>query len=266
MQGQPKVLATDLDGTLLPLEGNHQNIIDLRTLSNELQRLDMQLAFATGRHFESVQAARVTFDLPTPDWIICDVGTSIYKRTSSGEYELSESFADYLQQVTQGFSTEQLHRTLSVVDGLRRQEEEKQTRFKLSYYADRNKMAEDVAEINRLLTEHAIPYSVVASVDPFTGDGLVDLLPLNSSKAHALDWWSNDEGFEHQHVLYAGDSGNDSAAFAAGYRSIIVDNAAEQVLEEARSAHIAAGWRDRIFAATEPATSGVLQGVRHFAK
>lgn len=266
MQSRPKVLATDLDGTLLPLLGNDRNVADLPTLAAVLQAKRMMLAFATGRHFESVQKVMWQHNLPTPDWIICDVGTSIYRKSPSGDFQLSHAFREHLERVTSGFSTQRLSRELQHISCLRLQEDEHQTPFKLSYYVERELMAQGLAAVHSLLADQSIPYSVVASTDPLTGEGLLDLLPRNSSKAYALNWWSAAEGFEHQQVLFAGDSGNDSAAFAAGFRSIIVDNAAPEVLDEARRAHAAAGWSGRIFAASAPATSGVLQGVRHFLK
>ena len=225
----------------------------------------MKLAFATGRHFASVQQAIAEHALPLPEWIICDVGTSIYKRSTAGTYLLSEHFADHLANIMGGWSIEQLREHLLPVARLRLQEGEKQTPFKLSYYTEAQSMAEIVSHIQQLLATHALPFSVIASVDPFTNEGLIDLLPRDSSKAYALNWWSLDEGLEHHEIVYAGDSGNDSAAFAAGYRSIIVGNAASHVLREAERAHAAAGWSDRIFAASKPATSGVLEGLLHFA-
>ncbi len=64
--------------------------------------------------------------------------------------------------------------------------------------------------------------------------------------------------------MFAGDSGNDLAALSAGYRSIVVGNASKSVVEEVTAAHRAAGWQDRLFLASRPATSGVLQGFRYF--
>ncbi len=36
------------------------------------------------------------------------------------------------------------------------------------------------------------------------------------------------------------------------------------LIEQVTRAHREAGWRDRLFVASKPATSGVLQGLRHF--
>ncbi len=60
----PLVLATDLDGTLIPLANDEQNQRDLRQLKAELSDRDLSLVFVTGRHFESVQQAIAEYHLP----------------------------------------------------------------------------------------------------------------------------------------------------------------------------------------------------------
>ena len=75
----PSVLATDLDGTLLPLDGYPENIAALNELAELYQAGGFKLVYATGRHYESVMDAWDVFNLPLPDWLICDVGTSIFK-------------------------------------------------------------------------------------------------------------------------------------------------------------------------------------------
>jgi hypothetical protein len=72
-----RTLATDLDGTFIPLSQIEQNQKDLIILSRELLEWQIGLAFVTGRHFELVQEAIEENLLPHPNWIICDVGTTI---------------------------------------------------------------------------------------------------------------------------------------------------------------------------------------------
>lgn len=118
--------------------------------------------------------------------------------------------------------------------------------------------------IGKLLDEWSAPYSLIHSIDPFNGDGLIDLLPRGVSKAFALSWWSRHVGISHEAVVYAGDSGNDLAAFTAGYRTIVVGNAARSLCKQVRDSHEQAGWRDLLFVAQAHATSGVLAGCKMF--
>lgn len=284
---RPVMLATDLDGTLIPLDDNAQNRIDLGQIVDELGRAGMTLVFVTGRHLELVEDATRRHGLPHPAWLICDVGTSIYRgdgvdesggsdrtegldRADGDEPEPldglrpSSAYVEHLAEIVDAWDVERLHELLAEVSGLRKQEAEKQGRFKLSYYCDRRERKRVVGEVERRVTGAEAPYRVIESVDPFTDDGLIDLLPVGVSKAYALDWLVSHVGHERDRVVFAGDSGNDLAALTAGYPSIVVGNAATDVVEGARKGHEDAGWSDRLYVAERPATSGVLEGLRHY--
>lgn len=259
-----KVLATDLDGTLIPLAGSQRNEQDLATLAEQLRLNEVKLVFVTGRHFDSVQAAIEQHRLPSPDWIICDVGTTILQRRSPSEFIASDAYREHLAIVTSSVSINDLRVRLEAVDGLRLQEPEKQGPFKLSYYANADQLDSLQTEMARLLVEWAAPYSIIHSVDPFNGDGLIDLLPLDVSKAYALSWWSHYVDLTQQEIVFAGDSGNDLAAFLSGYQAIVVGNADRSLSKQVQSFHRINGWSDRLFLAEEHATSGVLAGCRSF--
>ncbi|MEX0818746.1 MAG: HAD-IIB family hydrolase [Pirellulaceae bacterium] len=259
-----RVLATDLDGTLIPLDGCTQNVSDLVTLAEQILAHGVKLVFVTGRHFASVRGVMDMHQLPNPDWIIGDVGTTIYHRQGPDEFTPLHAYHEHLATITSGVSIAELQSWLAGVAGLRRQEPEKQGAFKLSYYASADKLVELNAEIDTLLAKRAAPYSVIHSVDPFNGDGLIDFLPRGVSKAYALHWWSHHLGISKEDIVYAGDSGNDLAAFTAGYRTIVVGNADRSVIDQVRAAHQRTDWPDRLFVAPEHATSGVLAGCRTF--
>ena len=276
----PQVLATDLDGTLIPLDGNAQNVQDLRLIDEQLSLTGMKMLFVTGRHLASIINVMAEKGLPQPDWIIGDVGTSIYrpeisKATSepnapatpcavASNYVLEDEYVEHLQELVGDFGVARLADCLKSIGDLRLQEPEKQTRFKLSYYVDHARSSTAMQLIEQRLGETRAPYSVVASRDPFNDVGLIDLLPHQVTKAYAMDWWAEQQSIDRLAILYAGDSGNDSAVFAAGYRSIVVANAAPEVLHAARAAHAQAGWSNRLFAAPAPATSGLLAGLKHY--
>ncbi len=258
------VLATDLDGTLIPLDDNQQNQSDLQTLAAELECSGVMLVYVTGRHFESATRAMDEFRLPLPDWLICDVGTSIFQRQASDVFQPVDSYQQHQDQIVASMPISALWERLKSIDGLRPQEQEKQGRFKLSFYANAAKLAGLVDRVGEQLARANAPYSIIHSVDPFTGDGLIDLLPATVSKAHALAWWAQHTTWRTEAIVFAGDSGNDLAAMSAGYRAIVVGNADRQVAQRALQAHRDAGWKNRLYLARGQATSGVLEGCRWF--
>ena len=260
-----KVLATDMDGTFIPLEGNEQNRADLCELQAELDRNDIALMYVTGRHLNLVLDAIHSHGLPSPPWMICDVGASIYQVNDTGQYMLLEAYTRHLGELAGEFSRDALVQRVSDIAGLRAQEDEKQTRFKISYYCDADELDEVVVKLTAELERTGAPYRIIASIDPFTGVGLIDLLPSGVSKAYALRWWAAIRS-DHENIVFAGDSGNDIAALTAGYRSIVVGNAEDSVVDQVQRVHKSKDWNDRLVISASDATSGVLEGLRHFLK
>ncbi|RCS54305.1 HAD-IIB family hydrolase [Bremerella cremea] len=258
-----KVLATDLDGTFIPLENHPENERDLSLLGDHLAAQNVTLTFVTGRHLSSVQDAIQRHSLPQPDWVICDVGTSIYHRDGE-EFHIANPYVQHLQSIVGEYSTKVVRQKFSAWDALRLQEQEKQGTFKLSFYCDATQVKSLVQMLRQALAEHAMPYNVIGSVDPFNGDGLIDLLPADVSKAHALQWWTKHTGLANEETVFAGDSGNDLAALTAGYRTIVVGNADRALAETVRTHFENCQQLDRLYLAEKTATSGVLAGCQHF--
>jgi HAD superfamily hydrolase (TIGR01484 family) len=261
---RPRFLATDLDGTLIPLAGVSDHHTSLVLLADLLKHNQMSLAYVTGRHFASVRNAISEFDLPLPDWILCDVGTSAFERRADGEFYLVDQYAQTLSAIVLNFVQKDLLNLVTSVPHLRLQESEKQGQFKTSFYAPEERLEETVAEINQRLSGANAPYQIISSIDPFTGDGLIDLLPVGVSKAFALEWLCHEHNASPRSVIFSGDSGNDMAAFNAGYNTIIVGNAEASIVDQVQETHRCAGWPDRLYRASQYATSGVLEGVQHF--
>ena len=113
----PRVLATDLDGTLIPLPETEANITDLQRITDHFSRSSQPLVFATGRHFESVLDAIEQYNLPIPEWIVCDVGSAIYQRVGS-RFEVFEKYEAHLTESSGGFDRALIERPCTVLRGL----------------------------------------------------------------------------------------------------------------------------------------------------
>lgn len=275
---RPKILATDLDGTLIPLADHEPNQRDLHRLKQSLVAHQTVLVFVTGRHLDSVMAAIDEYALPQPDWILCDVGSSVFRPESNGTDRLDKSldpttdaifvpeteYQRHLQGLLGEFSLAEVRERLSDIENLQLQEPEKQGQFKLSYYADALHLDSLGEQIDARLKKLGCHCQLIASVDPFTGDGLIDLLPPGVSKAFALNWWARFSGATEDEIVFSGDSGNDLAAMSAGFRTIVVGNASDKLKQQVQDIHDQQGWQDRLYQSEELATSAVLAGCRHF--
>lgn len=258
---RPRVLATDLDGTLIPLADHAASRHDLKRLRALLASESIPLAFVTGRHLAIVEEAIQEHDLPLPGWIICDVGTSIYEKSSAG-WTISSSYREHLAEICRPMPITELREKLAPTRGLSMQEDEKQGEFKLSFYTDVSELDDVSAELDRWLTARNAPYRRISSVDPFTNVGLIDLLPAGTSKAFAVEWWRQFHRFEMHDIVFAGDSGNDLAALTAGYHAIIVGNADRRLAEVVAAQREAEAAPTTLYLAESPSTSGVLEGCR----
>lgn len=258
-----RVLATDLDGTLIPLPGDEQNRADLERLRGYLAVNAMTLAFVTGRHLAIAVEVMAEHELPRPDWIICDVGTTIYREATGGWEEVAE-YHEHLAAICATLPIDELRRVSAGFEDLTLQEAEKQGAFKLSFYTDRMRLEAAAGEVRQWLAARDAPYSLISSVDPFTNRGLIDVLPREISKAYAIEWWRQHCGFAVEQIVFAGDTGNDFAALVAGYRSIVVGNAEPALAAAVREEHRRQGFAGRLYLATGDATSGLLEGLQAF--
>lgn len=257
------VLATDLDGTFIPLADDRDSQQALRHLHHALGAASVGLVFVTGRHLASVQQAMERASLPQPQWIIGDVGTAIYAREKD-EFVPLKAYEACLRERTRDISSHNLRPYFADIPGLRPQDEAKQGPFKLSYDVDADRCETLASALASCIRKEDLPYHPVVSVDPFTGDGLIDLLPLGVTKAFALQWLVDELGIDSEKVVFAGDSGNDYAALVSGFKAILVGNAADDLRQSVRSAHREAGWEGRLYLATGQSTCGVLEGLRHY--
>ncbi len=258
------ILATDLDGTLIPLGGNPDQQRDLRILGESLNEHCIPLIFVTGRHLQSVEKALLEFRLPEPDWVICDVGSTICRRNATGKLEPLHEYAKHQFEIVKACPRTDILQHASTIPGLREQEAFKQGPYNLSFYADESQLSEIEQNLLQLLKDQQIPWSLICSVDPFNGDGLVDLLPQDISKAYALKWWAEFAGYEDSQIVFAGDSGNDYAAFISGFRAILVNNTNQKIVEQVANEHQKLGYTNRMYHAQNSATSGVLEGCRAY--
>jgi HAD superfamily hydrolase (TIGR01484 family) len=264
------ILATDLDGTLIPpstaLEDSWERQ-SLRAIAARSEDDDIEMVFVTGRHFESVNKVMRSEGLPTPNWIICDVGTSLFKRTED-RYDQVHDYSVHVEQQASGTNAQSvaplLLTALQDKCQLRLQEPEKQQCFKLSFYCDAASMVRDVMKMEEILRDAELPFDVISSIDPIDGRGLVDILPRGINKAAALRWWADWQELDPREIVYAGDSDNDFAAMTAMFRTIVVGNAPRDLVRRLRLHHSNADSLERFFVATQPTAAGVLEGCIHY--
>ncbi len=259
------LLASDMDGTVIPLETGSERESEINEFSKLVQQNpQILLAYVTGRHLELALDGIREFTLPTPDVLVCDVGTSVYNR-EQGDWVADKVFRNNLLRSWKGLTGGDIDEILSGISGLTAQEPERQKEFKQSYYLP---LKEDnrvtLARIRRRLEESGLGANIIYSEDSVKKIGLVDVLPESAAKNTALEYLSVKYEMDHDAVVYAGDSGNDLEAFVSGFNAIIVQNTAQSVKEEVRRKARESKIEHRICFAIEKYAKGVIEGCYHF--
>lgn len=180
------LLCTDLDRTLLPNGPQPESPGAREQLAKALARPGVRLVFVTGRHRQLVLDAIQEYQLPLPDYVVGDVGTSIYS-IERGEWRAWPSWREEIGASWHGMNSDNLAELFDDIRALRIQEDDKQNAFKLSYYAVSDL---DVAalrgEMQQRLAKLKLEASLIWSVDETTDTGLLDIVPEQATKLHAV--------------------------------------------------------------------------------
>jgi HAD superfamily hydrolase (TIGR01484 family) len=259
------LLATDMDGTVIPTEPTRARLEETRAFAATVEsRREIAIAYITGRHLALACEGIATYGLPRPDHLVCDVGTSVYRRSDSG-FALDSAYRELMIEAFGGATGDSIRREVGDVDGLQLQEPPKQSEFKVSYYFPAGERGEEVVErVRRRAMVSGTRVAIVTSHEPGTGRGLLDILPQGVAKDFAVRYLQRLIGLDEKHVVVAGDSGNDRALLMSGYAAIVVSNAPNSLKAEVRDAARRARGENRIYLARQPFAAGVLEGCRHF--
>ncbi len=265
------LLCTDLDRTLLP-NGHQPESPEARAhFSRLVQRPEVTLAYVSGRDAALVAEAIVDFALPTPDWVVADVGTTLleagaHKWCAHGEWHRRIG-GDW-----QGRTAGDLHQLLLDLPPLHLQEPEKQNTFKLSYYLE---IGVDVpsllGEIEQRLGREQVKSSLIYSIDEQAEIGLLDVLPATATKLHAVRFLMEQLGFDASQTLFAGDSGNDLPVMESDLPSILVANADASLITQLGCSPGKPSQRQDLYLAQGDFmgmngnyAAGIVEGVVHF--
>lgn len=266
------LICTDLDRTLIPNGPGSESPGAEQLFAALAAQPNVTLAYVSGRHRALVEDAIAAYNLPLPDFVIGDVGTTIYRITSEHAWRRDESWEQSIAGDWCGLKHGDLADLLSNLPGLTQQENSKQNRFKLSYYVGGE---EDAAAVQRSassrLEKAGVRARLVSSRDDITGQGLLDVLPLRASKRHAIEALMEMERFEISQTVFCGDSGNDLEVLASPIPATLVANARPEIKQQATRLAQQAGCERQLYIARGGMLGmngnyrgGMLEGIAHY--
>ncbi len=265
------LICTDLDRTLIP-NGQQSESPNARKLFSQLiSHSQVTLAYVTGRDRVLVQEAINEYQLPVPDFVIADVGSTIYEINSNQWLRL--------QDWDQKISVDWQHKTqpeiaplLSEFKQCRLQEREKQGLHKLSYYISLDTEVEPmIAQIRSRLAKQQIQSSIIWSIDEQAKVGLLDILPISANKRHAIEFLMDNQNFTLDNTVFSGDSGNDIDVLVSPIKTILVANANLELKKKIKLDSDKAGFTDSTYIAqggyselNGNYSAGILEGIFHY--
>jgi len=265
------LICTDLDRTLLPNGRQPESPGARATFARLVARPEVTLAYVSGRHRALVEGAIREYGLPLPDWVVGDVGTTIYQ-VHAGEWRHWTEWEQDMATDWRGLTADDLRPLFTDLPSLRLQEEAKQNRYKLSYYLP---LLTDIGalqrEMLRRLETQQLAAGLIYSVDEATSTGLLDVLPAHATKLHAVEFLMQQQGFDYANTVFAGDSGNDLPVLASMIQSVLVANADIDVVEQAKTQARKQGTMAAFYLAqggfldmNGNYSAGIVEGVAHY--
>ena len=263
-----KILATDLDRTLLP-NGSWPEDPGAIDLFNELtEKHGVHVVYVTGRNLALSESAIRQYGIRYPHVLIGDVGTSIRKYEQDRWID-DEGWGQLVRQRSPRWNAEGIRNAVAGIDGLVEQEREHCGPFKQSYYVDHDNSTVILEAVDTLVKDQ-FDEAIIYSFDSQSGKGLLDFLPDSATKQTALEYIAVELGADIADVVFCGDSGNDVLPLTAGFCGVLVRNADEQLVSRVMRAaesnpdlriyHAEGGFKNL----SGYYTSGVIEGAYHY--
>ena len=212
---KPFVLATDLDGTFL---GGTEE--DRRALYDFIEgnRDSVGLVFVSGRDPEFIQRICADGTLPWPEYVVCDVGTSIAAVTPDRRIAPIEALESEIAAQWND-SGDRVRDALASFPGL----EEQDTAFRFRVSFDYDPAAYD-PRAAQVIEE--MGHDVLISDNRY-----LDVLPRGVSKGPSLLRLIDHLGVAPERVLAAGDTLNDLSMLLAGTPAVAVGGSEAPLIE-----------------------------------
>ena len=266
------LICTDLDRTLIGNGPQSESSGARQHFTMLAARPEITIAYVSGRHRALVEQAITNYCLPIPDFVVGDVGTTIYHVGVEQDWLHQLEWEQEIAKDWAGRTHADLKKLLQDLPDLRIQEAVKQNNYKLSYYVPQQSNCHALSVVIRhRLDAEGITANLIWSVDEPAGVGLLDVLPARASKYHAIESLMKQHDFNYANTVFCGDSGNDIEVLASPIPAVLVANSQLDVRELSRRLADEMGYSEQLYIAEGDFmgmngnySAGVLEGVAHF--
>lgn len=242
-----RLLVCDLDGTLLPFDGDPAPPRRFAAFWRDLpDQVRPRLCYNSGRLADDLGAAVAAAGLPAGDFLVSGIGT----RIADGEGRALRSWQAHL--ASDGWRRHAVEAVAASLPGIVRQSERYQDDFKSSWWLPDAEPAL-LTELRRRLDEAGLRTTII-----YSSDRDLDILPQHADKGQAIRFLCHRLEIGCDEVAVAGDTGNDIAMFTLPQvRGILVANARHELIA-------ALADRPGIHRCQAAAADGVVEALRAF--
>lgn len=234
MAGIRRVLATDIDGTLVGFGGESE-------LADYVEnRAELGVIYLTGRTRHNAEALIQRHGLPSPLALVTDTGAEIFW---GQEFRADDRWAF---QQRKEWSPRRVQDALTIVEGL--SYIGRSSHWRLAYRVDSEECVKNARA-------HLIRAGVAARTFWDANDSRLDVLPRTALKGRALCYVLQQLRIKGQRCFVAGDAENDGDMLQGRYHGVLVANGALE---------LQAKLPERIYRASQPGALGVLEGLRRW--
>lgn len=235
-----RLIVADIDNTLTGDDEAMRRFFDLITNAED----NIGFGIATGRRYEAVMDLIQEYTIPMPEVLITSVGTEIYY----GKNLTTDS--TWQKHINFRWEPEKIVDIMSRIDGVYLQDDHEQSRYKISYEIDFS-IAPSVSTIKRILRENGVRTRVILSLGMF-----LDIIPTRAGGGLCIRHIAYKWGFPLEHILIAGDSGNDESMLTGNTLAIVVGNYSKE-LEKLRK-------YPRVYFAQNTHAAGIIEGIDYY--
>ncbi len=235
-----RIIITDIDNTLT---GDDKAMEEFFTLISEVTE-NIGFGIATGRRYEDVIELIENYGMPRPEVLMTSVGTEIYYGKN---FTSDRSWSKYINF---RWEPEKIRELLEEIEGMYIQDEIEQSTFKISYKVD-FEVAPNLNAIKRILREQKIRAKTILSHNMF-----LDIIPARAGSGLCIRHMAYKWSFPMEHILVAGDSGNDEEMLAGNTLGVVVGNYSSELSKLRNS--------PRVYFAEAHHAAGIIEGIHHY--
>lgn len=228
------VVCCDLDETYIPSASDKKSLGGIALLESYIEsnaeKKGILIGWVTGTNLDSAWRKSRGYISRSPHFICCSLGTEFYW-VRNGTFCPSETWAERIHH--SGYRRENVDDLVNILMKkgvrLRRQPEDYQGPFKISYYyPECPAMTRDFASIQALADEYWVRV-VFTRCNPAAGDPPdcfdVEFIPQCCGKDQAVSFLMEETTLPKEAIIAFGDSANDFAMFAQAGKGYLVGNA-----------------------------------------